>query len=216
MANRAVDRAGGWPRKQWLPESGRQGQDVESQRGQRPEHDIGPVVSRAAKQRILGLIETGVKEARHSRSTAATLSARLRARQLYRPDGFFRCHHRDEIYRQEISPVWWCLNAATLDDAIALVNRNPFGNGVGLFHAERRGGAKFQSEIDIGQVGINIPIPVPVPPSALPVRAARNSATSGPYGKQVVQFYTQTKPSPRAGSTTTTVNDGVNTTISLR
>lgn len=108
------------------------------------------------------------------------------------------------------------LNAATLDDAIALVNSNPFGNGVGLFTQSGAAARKFQSEIDIGQVGINIPIPVPVPFFSFTGSRGSKLGDLGPYGKQVVQFYTQTKTVTARWFDDDTVNDGVNTTISLR
>jgi acyl-CoA reductase-like NAD-dependent aldehyde dehydrogenase len=68
----------------------------------------------------------------------------------------------------------------TLDEAIELINANPFGNGTGIFTQSGAVARKFQSEIDVGQVGINVPIPVPVPSSASPARAARSWATSAP------------------------------------
>ena len=75
---------------------------------------------------------------------------------------------------------------------------------------------KFQSEIDVGQVGINIPIPVPVPYFSFTGSRGSNLGDLGPYGKQVVQFYTQTKTVTSRWFDDATVNDGVNTTISLR
>src|SRR6202007_548164 len=107
------------------------------------------------------------------------------------------------------------LSVPTLDDAIALVNRNPMGNGVGLFTQSGAAARKFQSEIDIGQVGINIPLPVPV--TAFSFRGSRGSKLGdlGPYGKQVVQFYTQTKTVTSRWFDDATVNDGVNTNITV-
>ncbi|MFP3710460.1 aldehyde dehydrogenase family protein, partial [Paraburkholderia sp. SIMBA_009] len=98
------------------------------------------------------------------------------------------------IYQEEIfGPVVVVLEADTLDDAIALVNANPMGNGVGLFTQSGAAARKFQSEIDVGQVGINIPIPVPVPYFSFTGSRGSKLGDLGPYGKQVVQFYTQTK-----------------------
>ena len=120
------------------------------------------------------------------------------------------------IYKTEIfGPVLCVVEADTLDDAIALVNRNPMGNGVGLFTQSGAAARKFQSEIDIGQVGINIPIPVPVPSFSFTGSRGSKLGDLGPYGKQVVQFYTQTKTVTARWFDDATVNDGVNTTISL-
>jgi malonate-semialdehyde dehydrogenase (acetylating)/methylmalonate-semialdehyde dehydrogenase len=70
-----------------------------------------------------------------------------------------------ECYREEIfGPVLVCLNVETLDDAIELINNNPYGNGTAVFTNSGPNARKFEHEIDVGQVGINVPIPVPVPP----------------------------------------------------
>jgi malonate-semialdehyde dehydrogenase (acetylating)/methylmalonate-semialdehyde dehydrogenase len=75
-----------------------------------------------------------------------------------------------ECYREEIfGPVLVCLNAETLDDAIELINKNPYGNGTAIFTNSGANARKFQHEIDVGQVGINVPIPVPVPPFSFTV-----------------------------------------------
>jgi malonate-semialdehyde dehydrogenase (acetylating)/methylmalonate-semialdehyde dehydrogenase len=204
--------------QQWLPDLVAKAKTLKVNAGNEPNTDIGPVVSRAAKQRILGLIETGVKE-------GATLALDGRGVKVpgyeqgnfIGPTVFSDVTTEMEIYRQEIfGPVLVVLNAATLDDAIALVNRNPFGNGVGLFTQSGAAARKFQSEIDIGQVGINIPIPVPVPFFSFTGSRGSKLGDLGPYGKQVVQFYTQTKTVTARWFDDDTVNDGVNTTISLR
>jgi malonate-semialdehyde dehydrogenase (acetylating)/methylmalonate-semialdehyde dehydrogenase len=66
------------------------------------------------------------------------------------------------IYRDEIfGPVLVVVRAETLDDAIDLVNRNPYGNGVALFTSSGGAAARFERDVEIGMVGINVPIPVP-------------------------------------------------------
>jgi malonate-semialdehyde dehydrogenase (acetylating)/methylmalonate-semialdehyde dehydrogenase len=104
----------------------------------------------------------------------------------------------------------------TLDEAIKLVNDNPFGNGTGIFTQSGAAARKFQSEIDVGQVGINVPIPVPVPFFSFTGSRGSKLGDLGPYGKQVVQFYTQTKTVTSRWFDDSTVSTGVNTTISLK
>jgi malonate-semialdehyde dehydrogenase (acetylating)/methylmalonate-semialdehyde dehydrogenase len=204
--------------KDWLPELVERARGLSINGGTEANTDVGPVVSRAAKERILGLIETGVNE-------GATLSLDGRDVKIkgYEQGNFigptiFSGVTTDmTVYKQEIfGPVICVLEAATLDDAIALVNRNPMGNGVGLFTQSGAAARKFQSEIDVGQVGINIPIPVPVPYFSFTGSRGSKLGDLGPYGKQVVQFYTQTKTVTSRWFDDATVNDGVNTTISLR
>lgn len=122
-----------------------------------------------------------------------------------------------DIYSQEIfGPVLVVLEADSLDEAIALVNANPFGNGVGLFTQSGAAARKFQSDIDVGQVGINIPIPVPVPSFSFTGSRGSKLGDLGPYGKQVIQFYTQTKTITSRWFDDESQSEGVNTTITLK
>ena len=121
------------------------------------------------------------------------------------------------IYQEEIfGPVLVILEAETLEDAIELVNANPNGNGTAVFTQSGAAARKFQEDIDVGQVGINVPIPVPVPLFSFSGSRASKLGDLGPYGKQVVMFYTQTKTVTARWFDDDSVNDGVNTTISLR
>jgi malonate-semialdehyde dehydrogenase (acetylating) / methylmalonate-semialdehyde dehydrogenase len=203
---------------QWLPDLVAKAKTLKVNAGNEPNTDIGPVVSHAAKQRVLNLIEAGIKA-----GATLALDGRDVVVKGYEEGNFigptiFTDVTTDmDIYKTEIfGPVLVVLEAATLDDAIALVNRNPFGNGVGLFTQSGAAARKFQSEIDAGQVGINIPIPVPVPYFSFTGSRGSKLGDLGPYGKQVVQFYTQTKTVTARWFDDATVNDGVNTTISLR
>ncbi len=197
--------------REWLPDIKAAASRLKVNAGSEPGTDVGPVVSKRAKERVLGLIDSGVKE-------GATLE--LDGRDVQVP-GF---EHGNsgvttdmQIYTQEIfGPVLVTLEVDTLDEAIALVNANPFGNGTGLFTQSGAAARKFQSEIDVGQVGINIPIPVPVPFFSFTGSRGSKLGDLGPYGKQVVQFYTQTKTVTARWFDDDSVNDGVNTTISLR
>jgi len=204
--------------KDWLPELVEKAKTLKVNAGHEPKTDIGPVVSRAAKERVLGLIEAGVKE-------GATLALDGRgvavpgyeAGNFIGPTIFSDVNVEMLVYKTEIfGPVLCVMSVPTLDDAIALVNANPMGNGVGLFTQSGAAARKFQSEIDVGQVGINIPIPVPVPFFSFTGSRGSKLGDLGPYGKQVVQFYTQTKTVTARWFDDATVGDGVNTTISLK
>jgi malonate-semialdehyde dehydrogenase (acetylating)/methylmalonate-semialdehyde dehydrogenase len=104
----------------------------------------------------------------------------------------------------------------TLKDAIDLVNANPFGNGTAIFTQSGAAARRFQNEIDVGQVGINIPIPVPVPFFSFTGSRGSKLGDLGPYGKQVIQFYTQTKTVTSRWFEDSALPGGVNTTISLK
>jgi malonate-semialdehyde dehydrogenase (acetylating)/methylmalonate-semialdehyde dehydrogenase len=122
-----------------------------------------------------------------------------------------------ECYKQEIfGPVLCVMSADTLDEAIAIINANPMGNGTGIFTQSGAVARKFQNEIDVGQVGINVPIPVPVPYFSFTGSRGSKLGDLGPYGKQVVQFYTQVKTVTARWFDDAAVSTGVNTTISLK
>ena len=99
-----------------------------------------------------------------------------------------------EIYKNEVfGPVLQILEADTLDEAIALVNANPYGNGTAVFTGSGAAARKFQNEIDVGQVGINVPIPVPLPMFSFTGSRGSILGDLNFYGKGGMQFFTQWK-----------------------
>ena len=122
-----------------------------------------------------------------------------------------------KVYDEEIfGPVLIVVEVDTLDDAIALVNANPNGNGTALFTQSGAAARKFQEDIDVGQVGINVPIPVPVPLFSFTGSRGSKLGDLGPYGKQVVLFYTQTQTITKRWFADAASVGQVNTTISLK
>ncbi|CAN5300824.1 CoA-acylating methylmalonate-semialdehyde dehydrogenase [soil metagenome] len=179
--------------------------------------DVGPLISCAAKDRVEGLIARGVAE-------GATLDLDGRSPDVpgsskgnfVGPTIFSGVKPGMSIYDQEIfGPVMLLAEAETMDEAIAMINANPNGNGTAIFTQSGAAARKFQEEIDVGQVGINVPIPVPVPMFSFTGSRASKLGDLGPYGKQAVLFYTQTK-TITARWFDDDVSTGVNTTISLR
>ncbi len=203
---------------QWIPELAKKAQSLKVSAGAEPGTDVGPVISATAKRRILGLIETGVTE-----GARLELDGRDARVDGY-PDGnfiaptlFSGVKPGMKIYEEEIfGPVLCTLSVATLDEAIAVINANPNGNGTGLFTRSGAAARKFAEEIDVGQVGINVPIPVPVPLFSFTGSRGSKLGDLGPYGKQVVLFYTQTKTITSRWFDEAAEPGGVNTTISLR
>ncbi|ANI52457.1 CoA-acylating methylmalonate-semialdehyde dehydrogenase [Pseudomonas sp. DR 5-09] len=204
--------------KQWLPDLKALAQKLKVNAGNEPGTDVGPVISKKAKARILDLIESGIKEGAKLELDGRDISVPgYEHGNFVGPTLFSGVTTDMQIYTQEIfGPVLVVLEVDTLDQAIALVNANPFGNGTCLFTQSGAAARKFQTEIDVGQVGINIPIPVPVPFFSFTGSRGSKLGDLGPYGKQVVQFYTQTKTVTARWFDDDSVNDGVNTTINLR
>ena len=204
--------------KQWLPDLKALAQKLKVNAGSEAGTDVGPVISKKAKARILDLIESGIKEGAKLELDGRDITVPgFEKGNFVGPTLFSGVTPEMQIYTQEIfGPVLVVLEVDTLDEAIALVNANPFGNGTGLFTQSGAAARKFQTEIDVGQVGINIPIPVPVPFFSFNGSRGSKLGDLGPYGKQVVQFYTQTKTVTSRWFDDNSVNDGVNTTINLR
>ena len=151
--------------QQWIPDIVAKAKTLKVNAGIEKGADLGPVVSKRAKNASSDLIEDGVKE-------GATLEldgrgvkvAGYEKGNFIGPTVFSDVTPEMKIYTTEIfGPGDGHRERRNLDEAIALVNGNPFGNGMGLFTQSGAAARKFQSEIDVGQVGINVPIPVPVP-----------------------------------------------------
>ncbi|VWB55500.1 methylmalonate-semialdehyde dehydrogenase [Burkholderia lata] len=106
--------------------------------------------------------------------------------------------------------------ADSLDSAADLINRNPMRNDVSPFTQSRAAARKFQSELDVGQVGINLPIPMPVPVFSFPGSRGSKLGDPGADGKQAIQVHTQTKIVTARWFDDAAVSEGVNTTIALK
>jgi malonate-semialdehyde dehydrogenase (acetylating)/methylmalonate-semialdehyde dehydrogenase len=180
--------------------------------------DLGPVVSKNAKHRILGLVEDGIKEGAKLELDGRGIKVPgYEQGNFIGPTIFSAVTPAMKIYTTEIfGPVMVIVGVNTLDEAITLINNNPFGNGTGIFTQSGAVARKFQNEIDVGQVGINVPIPVPVPIFSFTGSRGSKLGDLGPYGKQVVQFYTQTKTVTSRWFDDSGPSTGVNTTISLK
>jgi malonate-semialdehyde dehydrogenase (acetylating)/methylmalonate-semialdehyde dehydrogenase len=204
--------------REWIPEMVERAKKMSVGDGTSKGTDVGPLISCAAKDRVEALIARGVAEGatlEHD-GRLPSLEGGLKEGNFVGPTIFSGVKPGMAIYDQEIfGPVLCLAEAATLDEAIALINANPNGNGTAIFTQSGAAARKFQEEIDVGQIGINVPIPVPVPLFSFSGSRASKLGDLGPYGKQVILFYTQTK-TITARWFDDDVSTGVNTTISLR
>jgi malonate-semialdehyde dehydrogenase (acetylating)/methylmalonate-semialdehyde dehydrogenase len=99
-----------------------------------------------------------------------------------------------DIYRNEIfGPVLIVLRVADLDEAIRLVNSNPYANGTAIFTASGAAARRFQNEIEVGMVGINVPIPVPMAFFSFGGWKASLFGDLHMHGMEGIYFYTRTK-----------------------
>lgn len=179
----------------WLPELKKRTEALKVSAGNVPGTDLGPVISPQAKERILALIQSGVDE-----GATLLLDGRNLTVPGYEKGNFVgptiltNVKPHMKCYKEEIfGPVLVCLTAETLDEAIEIINKNPYGNGTAIFTNNGATARKFTHEIDCGQVGVNVPIPVPL--SMFSFTGSRGSflGENHFYGKQGFYFYTETK-----------------------
>jgi malonate-semialdehyde dehydrogenase (acetylating)/methylmalonate-semialdehyde dehydrogenase len=157
--------------------------------------EMGPVVTCAARDRIVGYIDSGVSEG------ASLVVDGRKPRVPGHDNGFFvgptlfdAVTPSMAIYRDEIfGPVLVVVRAASLADAIALVNRNPYANGAALFTRSGHAARRFQEDVDVGMLGINVPIPVPM--AFFSFGGWKNSLFGDlhVHGMDGVRFYTRGK-----------------------
>ena len=155
--------------------------------------DMGPLVTSQHRDKVASYIDQGVRE-------GATLVVDAR-KQSVPKEGFYlgtslfdHVTPNMEIYKNEIfGPVLVVLRADTLEEAVALVNSNPYANGTAIFTESGGAARRFAAEIQVGMVGINVPIPVPV---AFYSFGGWKSSLFGDlhvHGTESVKFYTRTK-----------------------
>jgi len=202
----------------WIPDIVEKAKSLKVTCGMEPGADLGPLISKAALARVHSLIEAGVKEgARLELDGRGIRVPGYADGNFVGPTVFSGVKPGMNIYKEEIfGPVLCLLAVDTLDEAIAFVNANPFGNGTGIFTQSGAAARKYQYEVDAGQVGINVPIPVPVPYFSFTGSRGSKLGDLGPYGKQAVQFYTQVKTVTARWFDDAATAGRVNTTISLK
>uniref|UniRef100_A0A5B6YIM1 methylmalonate-semialdehyde dehydrogenase (CoA acylating) n=1 Tax=Davidia involucrata TaxID=16924 RepID=A0A5B6YIM1_DAVIN len=163
--------------------------------GTEPDADLGPVISKQAKGRICRLIQNGVDNgARLVLDGRNIVVPRYERGNFIGPTILSDITDEMECYKEEIfGPVLLCMQADSLDEAINIINRNKYGIGASIFTTSGAAARKFQTEIEAGQVGINVPIPTPLPFFSFTGSKASFGGDLNFYGKAGIHFYTQIK-----------------------
>jgi malonate-semialdehyde dehydrogenase (acetylating)/methylmalonate-semialdehyde dehydrogenase len=158
-----------------------------------PRSDMGPLVTSEHLARVRRYVDEGVAD-------GATLVADGRAMGdggagfYLGPCVFDNVRSDMSIYRDEIfGPVLSIVRAPTYDDALSLVNSNPYANGVAVFTNDGGAARRFQSEVQVGMVGINVPIPVPMAYYSFGGWKASLFGDAHVHGMEGVKFYTRGK-----------------------
>ena len=157
--------------------------------------DMGPVISAQHRDNIVGYIDSGVQQGAKLVTDGRGIKVAGHEKGFFVGPTLFDNVSTDmTIYREEIfGPVLIVLRVASFDEAIKLVNANPYANGTAIFTASGAAARRFQNEIEVGMVGINVPIPVPM---AFFSFGGWKSSLFGDlhmHGMEGVYFYTRTK-----------------------
>jgi malonate-semialdehyde dehydrogenase (acetylating)/methylmalonate-semialdehyde dehydrogenase len=161
--------------------------------GMNPSSEMGPLVTRDHRDKVAGYIESGSAQ-------GATVVADGRET-APDGDGFFlgvslldNVTPEMDAYRDEIfGPVLSVVRVKTYDEALRLVNENPYGNGTAIFTRDGGIARQFQFEVNVGMIGINVPIPVPVAYYSFGGWKASLFGDSHAYGPESIHFYTRGK-----------------------
>jgi malonate-semialdehyde dehydrogenase (acetylating)/methylmalonate-semialdehyde dehydrogenase len=163
--------------------------------GADPASEMGPLVTGEARDRVAGCVDRAV-------AAGADLVVDGRGRTVAgHENGFFlgpclfdRVTAAMEVYREEVfGPVLVVLRTDTEDEAIDLVNANPYGNGTAVFTSSGEAARRFQRAVTVGMIGVNVPIPVPMAFYSFGGWKASLFGDTHIHGPEGVRFYSRAK-----------------------
>jgi malonate-semialdehyde dehydrogenase (acetylating)/methylmalonate-semialdehyde dehydrogenase len=161
--------------------------------GTEPENEMGPLITREHRDKVASYIDG-------AREQGATVVSDGRELDVDGNGFFLGVSLLDNVtpemdaYRDEIfGPVLSLVRAKTYDEAVRLVNENPYGNGVAIFTRDGGAARQFQFEAGAGMVGVNVPIPVPVAYYSFGGWKSSLFGDSHIYGPEGINFYTRGK-----------------------
>ena len=163
--------------------------------GRTPGSEMGPVITKQSQERILGLIDSGERQ-------GATIA--VDGRGFTVPDhenGFWvgptvvdQVTTEMDVYQQEIfGPVLSVVRIDSVDEAIEMINANPFGNGTAIFTNSGEYARRFQRGVHVGMIGINVPVPVPMAYYSFGGWKDSLFGDKHMHGPEGVSFYTRAK-----------------------
>ena len=132
--------------------------------GEQKEADMGPLVTRAHRDRVSSLIDSGEAAGAKVVVDGRDVSARGKEEGFWLgPTLFDEVTPDMDVYREEIfGPVLSVVRAKSYEDAVALVNANEYGNGTAVFTNDGGAARRFEADVTVGMIGVNVPVPVPV------------------------------------------------------
>jgi malonate-semialdehyde dehydrogenase (acetylating)/methylmalonate-semialdehyde dehydrogenase len=163
--------------------------------GREPASEMGPLITPESKARIVELIGTGEKQGARLKADGRDLVvAGLEGGFFVGPTVIDDVTTDMDVYRQEIfGPVLSVLRVETVDEAIALINANPYGNGTAIFTSSGEAARRFQRGVKVGMIGINVPVPVPMSYYSFGGWKDSLFGDKHMHGPEGVSFYTRGK-----------------------
>jgi malonate-semialdehyde dehydrogenase (acetylating)/methylmalonate-semialdehyde dehydrogenase len=157
--------------------------------------DMGPLVTKAHRDKVASYIDAG--EADGAKIVVDGRNVKVDGA----PEGFWlgptlidNVTPEMSVYKDEIfGPVLSVIRVESYDEALDLVNSNPYGNGTAIFTNDGGAARRFQNEVQVGMVGINVPIPVPMAYYSFGGWKASLFGDSHAHGMDGVQFFTRQK-----------------------
>ena len=173
--------------------------------GLQPDAEMGPLVTRDHMARVTSYIEQGEKAGAELLEDGRSIRIEGHEKGFFvGPSLFDRVSPTMSIYTDEIfGPVLSVVRAESYDRALQLVNDSPYANGVAIFTNDGGAARRFQAEVQVGMVGINVPIPVPMAYYSFGGWKSSLFGDAHMYGREGIHFYTRAKvvtsrwPDPR-------------------
>jgi malonate-semialdehyde dehydrogenase (acetylating)/methylmalonate-semialdehyde dehydrogenase len=161
--------------------------------GSEPDSEMGPLITREHRDKVAGYLDSAAAQ-------GATLVVDGREKEIPGEGFFLGVSLIDDVaegmdcYKDEIfGPVLGVVRVDTYEEALRLVNENPYGNGTAIFTRDGGAARRFQFDCQVGMVGINVPIPVPVSYYSFGGWKASLFGDTHMYGPEGIQFYTRAK-----------------------
>mmetsp|Transcript_26327 Transcript_26327/g.36702 ORF Transcript_26327/g.36702 Transcript_26327/m.36702 type:complete len:523 (-) Transcript_26327:216-1784(-) len=181
--------------QEWIPDLRVKAESLVVGEGMTEGVDVGPLISKQSKERCERLIQSAADQ-----GGEILLDGRGIKVDGYPNGNFVGPTIIDNVtpdmdcYKEEIfGPVMCVMRADSMEEALEITNNNPYGNGAAVFTQSGAAARKYVSEVDAGQVGVNLPIPVPLPMFSFTGSRASFRGSTNFYGKSGVQFFTQVK-----------------------
>jgi malonate-semialdehyde dehydrogenase (acetylating)/methylmalonate-semialdehyde dehydrogenase len=163
--------------------------------GQEPGAEMGPLVTRDSLSRVLSYVERGIAEGADLVEDGRSLRVPGHENGFFLgPCLFDRVRPGMAVYEDEIfGPVLCVVRAGSYDEAIALVNASPYANGVAIFTNDGGAARRFQHEVQVGMVGVNVPVPVPMAYYSFGGWKQSLFGDAHLHGREGIHFYTRGK-----------------------